>query len=346
MRGRVRYSAHAATLAVTCDSVRLVTGSARVIAPTRGRYRGRLDVGGMTAWALLRSTALAASRDLGTPARVPARRRTRRLASLPAGAPARDRGRRRARRRRRLAAHEHVAVPRRRTSARRSRRGSRPTGPTARVLGRLPPAGARTGWPLEPFHRAHPLRSGLNEWRPANMHIGLDIQALDGTRVYAVQSGRARIAGAGRSTSASMSAATSTGTSSARARRPARPRAPDGHRAGRPRAPAICTSRSCAAATSTRCAPVAACWRPIATRGAGDRRRTAQAQASSSRRSTRSRCEGPPLPHARAGAGRDRVACTRRRGPRDRPAALRLSRRPITTQQPRAPVYGPGTHRP
>jgi hypothetical protein len=59
------------------------------------------------------------------------------------------------------------------------------------------PAGALTGWPLKPFHKAHPLRSGLNEWRPANMHIGIDIQALDGTRVYAIQSGTAGIAGGG-----------------------------------------------------------------------------------------------------------------------------------------------------
>jgi hypothetical protein len=59
------------------------------------------------------------------------------------------------------------------------------------------PAGALTGWPLKPFHRQHPLRAGLNEWRPANMHIGVDIQALDGTPVYAIQSGAASIGGVG-----------------------------------------------------------------------------------------------------------------------------------------------------
>jgi hypothetical protein len=59
------------------------------------------------------------------------------------------------------------------------------------------PAGALRGWPLKPFRDAHPLRAGLNEWRPANMHIGVDIQALDGTRVYAIQSGWASIAGVG-----------------------------------------------------------------------------------------------------------------------------------------------------
>lgn len=55
------------------------------------------------------------------------------------------------------------------------------------------PAGARAGWPLRPFHRQHPLRAGLNERRPANMHEGVDIQAQDGTRVYAMQSGTARV---------------------------------------------------------------------------------------------------------------------------------------------------------
>jgi hypothetical protein len=59
------------------------------------------------------------------------------------------------------------------------------------------PVGALTGWPLKPFHEAHPLRSGLNEWRPANMHIGVDIQTADGTPVYAIQSGTAGVAGGG-----------------------------------------------------------------------------------------------------------------------------------------------------
>ena len=59
------------------------------------------------------------------------------------------------------------------------------------------PAGARAGWPLRPFHRQHPLRAGLNERRPANMHKGVDIQAQDGTPVYAMQPGTARIMAAG-----------------------------------------------------------------------------------------------------------------------------------------------------
>jgi len=59
------------------------------------------------------------------------------------------------------------------------------------------PAGARAGWPLRPFHRQHPLRAGLNELRPANMHEGVDIQAQDGTPVYAVQPGTARVVATG-----------------------------------------------------------------------------------------------------------------------------------------------------
>jgi murein DD-endopeptidase MepM/ murein hydrolase activator NlpD len=55
------------------------------------------------------------------------------------------------------------------------------------------PAGARDGWPLRPFHRQHGLRSGLNEWRPSGMHVGIDIQARNRARVYAVQSGVARV---------------------------------------------------------------------------------------------------------------------------------------------------------
>ena len=57
--------------------------------------------------------------------------------------------------------------------------------------------GHAAGWPLRPFHRQHPLRAGLNERRPANMHEGVDIQAQDGTRVYAMQSGTARVLKAG-----------------------------------------------------------------------------------------------------------------------------------------------------
>jgi murein DD-endopeptidase MepM/ murein hydrolase activator NlpD len=52
---------------------------------------------------------------------------------------------------------------------------------------------ARTGWPLRPFHRQHPLRAGINELRTGSMHSGIDIQARNGQAVYAMQSGRAKV---------------------------------------------------------------------------------------------------------------------------------------------------------
>ena len=55
------------------------------------------------------------------------------------------------------------------------------------------PYGAKLGWPLAPFHAQHPLRAGLNELRPDSLHVGVDIQAHDGQRVYAVQPGIARV---------------------------------------------------------------------------------------------------------------------------------------------------------
>ena len=55
------------------------------------------------------------------------------------------------------------------------------------------PLGARFGWPVAPFHAEHPLRSGLNELRPGSLHVGLDVQVRDGTRVYAVQPGLAHV---------------------------------------------------------------------------------------------------------------------------------------------------------
>jgi hypothetical protein len=57
--------------------------------------------------------------------------------------------------------------------------------------------GARPGWPLKPFHGQHALRSGLNELRPANPHLGIDIQALDYQRVYPMSSGRVHVIAAG-----------------------------------------------------------------------------------------------------------------------------------------------------
>ena len=54
------------------------------------------------------------------------------------------------------------------------------------------------GWPLKPFHRQHPLRAGRRtSLRAANLHVGIDIQARDGARVYAMQSGRAHLLAVG-----------------------------------------------------------------------------------------------------------------------------------------------------
>jgi hypothetical protein len=55
------------------------------------------------------------------------------------------------------------------------------------------PYGAEVGWPLAPFHEQHPIRAGLNELRPRSLHVGIDIQATDGERVYAIQPGVARV---------------------------------------------------------------------------------------------------------------------------------------------------------
>lgn len=53
--------------------------------------------------------------------------------------------------------------------------------------------GVVAGWPLEPFHGQHALRAGLNEQRATSFHHGIDIQAYDGSPVYAIQSGQAHI---------------------------------------------------------------------------------------------------------------------------------------------------------
>jgi hypothetical protein len=53
--------------------------------------------------------------------------------------------------------------------------------------------GAVPGWPVRPFHGRHLLRAGLNELRPGNLHIGVDILAPDGAPVYAIQPGRAHV---------------------------------------------------------------------------------------------------------------------------------------------------------
>jgi murein DD-endopeptidase MepM/ murein hydrolase activator NlpD len=59
-------------------------------------------------------------------------------------------------------------------------------------------AHASYGWPLQPFDRQHPVRSFFDDPRqegaePASFHFGIDISAPDGTPVYAVVDGVARL---------------------------------------------------------------------------------------------------------------------------------------------------------
>ena len=53
--------------------------------------------------------------------------------------------------------------------------------------------GAVPGWPLKPFHQQHTIRAGINELRPANFHVAVDIEANNSQPVYAIQSGYASI---------------------------------------------------------------------------------------------------------------------------------------------------------
>jgi hypothetical protein len=53
--------------------------------------------------------------------------------------------------------------------------------------------GAVPGWPLQPFDQQHAIRAGINELRPANFHVAVDIQAQNFQPVYAIQSGYASI---------------------------------------------------------------------------------------------------------------------------------------------------------
>jgi hypothetical protein len=55
------------------------------------------------------------------------------------------------------------------------------------------PPGATPGWPLKPFHQQHAIRAGINELRPANFHVAVDIQADNFQPVYALRSGYASI---------------------------------------------------------------------------------------------------------------------------------------------------------
>ncbi len=53
--------------------------------------------------------------------------------------------------------------------------------------------GAIPGWPIKPFHRQHAIRAGINELRPANFHVAVDIQAHNNEPVYSMLSGYASI---------------------------------------------------------------------------------------------------------------------------------------------------------
>lgn len=49
--------------------------------------------------------------------------------------------------------------------------------------------GAIPGWPIEPFHKQHAIRAGINELRPSGPHVAVDIEAANFAPVYAIQSG-------------------------------------------------------------------------------------------------------------------------------------------------------------
>lgn len=53
--------------------------------------------------------------------------------------------------------------------------------------------GAIPGWPIRPFHEQHAIRAGINELRPANFHVAVDIEATNFQPVYAIQSGYVHI---------------------------------------------------------------------------------------------------------------------------------------------------------
>jgi hypothetical protein len=59
------------------------------------------------------------------------------------------------------------------------------------------PRGTIPGWPITPFHRQHAIRAGINELRPANFHVAVDVEASNYQPVYAIQSGYASPAATG-----------------------------------------------------------------------------------------------------------------------------------------------------
>ena len=87
-----------------------------------------------------------------------------------------------------------LVVTRGRTSRHRPRR-RRPGLGTALLL---EPSSSSYGWPVEPFHRQHPVRGFFGDPRIAedgkgtthSFHFGIDISCPDGTPVYATMSGR------------------------------------------------------------------------------------------------------------------------------------------------------------
>ena len=68
------------------------------------------------------------------------------------------------------------------------------------ALALLAPAAASAyGWPIKPFYQEHPIRGYFNDPRlsgpETGFHFGVDISAPDGTPVYAIEPGRARVRG-------------------------------------------------------------------------------------------------------------------------------------------------------
>ena len=70
----------------------------------------------------------------------------------------------------------------------------------AGALALLAPATASAyGWPIKPFYQQHAIRGYFNDPRlsgdETGFHFGVDISAPDGTPVYAIEPGRARVRG-------------------------------------------------------------------------------------------------------------------------------------------------------
>jgi hypothetical protein len=59
------------------------------------------------------------------------------------------------------------------------------------------PSVRRPAWPLRPFFAEHALRAGLDERRPSGFHVGIDIQAREHQRVFALQDGIAHVVARG-----------------------------------------------------------------------------------------------------------------------------------------------------